>query len=181
MAEVAHHRAQRVLGALNFLLLGVALLLALLLVCQKTPPSVRLIPLLGPGESPAELQRPGGASQVLRSRVAGIGEYLTIEDLIRGALALEQGKLSAPSLTEIERRHLKALLEQASAHRDELLAIEEEINRLDRELDATARGMADTLTPAQREWIRAQRNVVSVGNRERLYWQELDSLLGDSP
>jgi hypothetical protein len=150
------------------LLLAVALAVAL---AARGGGGRAYLPLQGPGDPPGALRGPGRAEAALQAKVAALGDYLTVEDLARGALALERGEL--PEVTPLsagERERLAALLAEADAHRTELLALEGEIAQVESELGAVARSLAASLTPAQRDWIQSQRDQVSVGEVERAYW-----------
>lgn len=131
------------------------------------------VPLLSAGDPPGSLQGDGAAARVLAER-AGVGEYVTVEDLARGALALRGGDLDgAAPLTAEEEARLGPALAQASADRTELLKIEGEIADAEGRLVEQARAIAATLTPEQRAWIVANRDMVSVGQVEQAYWDEL--------
>jgi len=163
-------------------LLLAALVQALLMLAYAPGEQRSWLALQRAGDPPGALGRPGGAEQVLRTRVAALGDYLTVEDLVRGALVLERGELEgAPALDDEERQQLAQLLEQAAAQRDELLRVEGEIRRLDGELAEGARQLAASLTPAQRAWVLQRRDEVSVDRLERAYWDELARLLQEEP
>lgn len=128
------------------------------------------------------------AAMLLRPRgetVAGVplgglavaGEIVTVEDLARGCLALEEGELDAPRLSLSEKERLREQIATANAHRAELLAIEEQQQKREAELDAKARAIVATLTPEQWAWIRAHRNDVSVAQVEAAYWDKLQAEL----
>ncbi len=51
------------------------------------------LPLLAAGDPPGALHAPGAPARALQGRLATVGDVLTIEDLARGVLALEQGQL----------------------------------------------------------------------------------------
>jgi hypothetical protein len=172
------------LDVLNGALLVVAVALAAWSLClgRASPPGRLLLPLLGAGDSPMALQRPGGGHDTARLKAAALGDYVTVEDLVRGALALQKGSASGvPALEPSERARVQEILQRAAEHRDALFQAEEALLAAERDLNESARALADALGPAQREWIRAQRNAVSVGERERAYWRELDELLGARP
>ncbi|MFZ5477116.1 MAG: hypothetical protein ACOZNI_10105 [Myxococcota bacterium] len=120
--------------------------------------------------------RPGPAARagVPLGSVAALGETITVEDLARGTLALEEGHLpGAAPLFAGERDRARALFARAAAQRDELLRIEGEIAAAEARLGDDARAIAATLTPEQRAWVVAQRDRVSVGQVERAYWDAL--------
>lgn len=167
---------------LLIVLLVAAMVQALLLLVSAPGEQRSWLALQRAGDPPGALGRPGGAEQVLRTRIAALGEYLTVEDLVRGALALERGELEdAPALDDGERRELAELLAEAAGERDELLRVEGEIRRIDRELAQGARQLAASLTPEQRAWVLQQRDAVSVDRLERAYWDELARLLREEP
>lgn len=156
------------LGALLVLALGQAVLLA------RGGRSSDTFPLLVPGDPPGALQGPGAAARAIRTRVGAVGELVTIEDLARGVLALEEGALPGVApLTVAERARLAPLMKQASDHRDELLRTEAQISEAETRLGEKATEIALTLTPDQRAWIIAQRDAVSVGQVEQAYWDAL--------
>lgn len=131
------------------------------------------VPLLAAGDPPGALSGDGAAARVLADR-AGVGEYITVEDLGRGVLALRDGSLEGASpLTPAEEARLGPALAQAAADRAELLKIEGQIAAAEAELVTKARAIAATLTPEQRAWIVANRDIVSVGQVEQAYWDEL--------
>ena len=161
---------KRALDVATTALLVVAVALAVALAARSGGGRAYL-PIQSPGDPPGALHGPGRAEAALQSKLVAVGDYLTVEDLARGALALERGELpGAPPLTGGERARLATLLAEADAHRTELLNLEGEIARVEGELGALARALAASLTPAQRDWIRAQRDRVSVGEVERAYW-----------
>ncbi|MES2644328.1 MAG: hypothetical protein V4850_32885 [Myxococcota bacterium] len=168
-------RAQLLDGVL-VALLGVALAQAVLLAAGGG--TVRAyVPLLGADDPPGQLQADGGAARALAAKAAVVGEFVTIEDLARGVLALENGSLpGAAPLTAAERAALAPLVRQAAEDRLALLAVEGEIAAVEASLQDRARRIAETLTPEQRAWIVAQRDVVSVGELEQAYWDELLAL-----
>lgn len=127
----------------------------------------------------ALLLRPRGATVagVPIGSLAVAGDVVTVEDLARGCLALEEGKLDAPRLSMSERERLREQIALADQHRKELLAIEEQHRQREAELDTKARALAATLTPEQWDWIRAHRDEVSVGRVEAAYWDKLQAEL----
>lgn len=155
----------RVLAVLLLVALGQAGVLAWR---QVSTPRVMLPAAVRPGED---------AALALHGQVAAVGDWLTIEDLVRGALALEQGRLEGPPLTEAERAELHALVLQADQHRSELLQVETELRATQDALDTRARALAASLTPEQRDWVLAQRDRVSVGSVEAAYWADLAAVL----
>ncbi len=152
-------------------LLVVAVVLAGMLVWRNTnTPMVVLPAAVRPGEA---------GDSVVRGQVAQVGDWLTIEDLVRGVLALERDTLDGPPLTDAEREELHALVLQADAHRTELLEVEVALRSAEQALDARARALAAALTPEQRAWVLAQRDQVSVGSVEAAYWRDLAQILGE--
>lgn len=118
------------------------------------------------------------ADRTLQAQVATVGDWLTIEDLARGALALEKGEvLTSPRLSAGEREELRRLVGQADQHRAALLQAESELRATQDALDARARALAASLTPEQRAWVVQERDRVSVGEVEAAYWAELASML----
>jgi len=136
------------------------------------------VPLLMPADPPGALHAPEADTQAIHARAASVGEVLTIEDLVRVALALETGRADAvglgdvPPLTADERARLRALLDQADQHRRDLLAAEADLAQAEGALGDAAARLAATLTPAQRRWILDNRDEVSVGAIEEAYWAE---------
>ncbi len=154
-------------------LLALAVVLAgALLGRRASTPMVLLPATVRPGED---------ADLVVYGQVARVGDWLTIEDLVRGALALETGKLAGPPLTDAERAELHALVIQADQHRRELLELEVELRATQEALDARARAVAASLTPEQRAWVLAERDRVSVGSVEAAYWADLAQILAAGP
>jgi hypothetical protein len=155
-------------------LLGLALVQAALIAHRDGEPRAGTFALVGPGDSQGTLQAPQGAARAIEARVGAVGDFLTIEDLARGVLALEQGSLpGVEPLSASEKARLKPILEQAARDRDDLLSTEGQIAAKEAELGAKAREIALTLTPEQRAWVIAQRDAVSVGKVEQSYWDEL--------
>ncbi len=144
---------------------------------------VAYVPVMGPADSTPAMQGPGGAERALDAKLAIVGDYLTVEDVARGVLALQQGRLPGVApLTAEEAARVKAQVAQADAHRVELLKVEGELADAERAQDATARAIAATFTPEQAAWVLAQRDQVSVGGIEAAYWKELaDSLPPAAP
>ena len=168
---------ERLIDGLLVVLLVAALAQAALLL--RGGVDRRYVPLLSEGDPPGTLQGPGAASRVLRARGAAVGEFVTIEDLARGALALRDGQLpGAAPLSASEAARLQPLLEKAAQDRKDLLAVEGEIAGVQAEIQEKAAAIAATLTPEQRAWIIANRDDVSVGQVEQAYW---DELLGTPP
>lgn len=165
----------RLADALLVLLLLVGLAEAAVLATRERALPRVAFSMTGPNPMP-----PGAASgdQVVRARVAALGDYLTIEDLARGVLAIERGELPGVApFTEAERARLRELVRIADGHRRELLAAEDELRASEAELDELAREIAASLTPDQRAWVRVQRDRVSVGALEAAYWKALDEAL----
>lgn len=161
---------------ISMILLFVALAQALYLA---QPAMGGLLPLLKPGAAPGALQGPGAVEAGLRSQTAWVGDYVNIEDLVRGTLALEQGKLTGVApLSDAERQALSTVMAQADQHRQELLSVESQIAAKEAELSENARQMAQQLSPEQRAWILAERDRVSVGGIEAGYWAELIKVMG---
>jgi hypothetical protein len=168
----------RRLGDVVFLvLLGLAVLQAGLLAFRP-PPGQSYLHLLGRGENPSLLSADGKAEHAVAAKVAVVGDYLTIEDLVRGTLLLEEGRLpGVKPLSPRERGRVVKLLATATEHRDELLRTEAEIASSEEELRQEALRIVAELSPEQRAWILAQRDAVSVGRIERSYWAELARML----
>jgi len=158
------------------LLVGVAEAGALALRSRATPTVV--VPLLLPGEAPEAIFSSGGAEARLRARGVAIGDYVTIEDLARGALALStDGLPGAAPLSSAERSALTPLVAAADQHRNELLQNERDARDAEAALDAAALRIVTALTPEQRAWVLAHRDEVSVGGVEAAYWKELQDAL----
>ena len=100
-----------------------------------------------------------------------MGDFLTIEDLARGVLALDGGEHGG--LSAAERDALGPVVAEAVAHRQALLDNEAALAAAEAELDAAAREILAALGPEQQAWILAQRDQVSVGEVEGAYWVEL--------
>jgi hypothetical protein len=159
-----------------------ALLLALAIVGLVLPEGEAepVAPRVGMPLPPA-----GGAprtpAESIRAQAAALGEVVTVEDLARGVLALEQGALPGVApLDDAERSEVARLLGEANARREELLAIEGRLAGEESRLAAAARAMAETLTPEQRAWLLAERDRASVGAVERVYWDAVLEAL-DAP
>lgn len=163
----------RALDGVLLVLLALALVQAVQLV-QRGGEARVYVPLQDAQDPPGVLQAPGAAERVLAARSAAVGDFITVEDLARGALALRDGPVTgSPPLSDAERAALTTLLERAAAHRADLLAVEGEIAAAEAKLQAQAIAIAETLTAEQRAWIVAQRDRVSVGEVEQAYWDEL--------
>ncbi len=166
----------RVLDTALLVALAAGMGLALRLVVVPSP--VAYVPVMTAADSTQAMQSPGGAERALDARLAQVGDYVTVEDLARGALAIEQGRLPGVApLSESERAALEEQVAKADQHRKDLLAAEAELARAEAEQDATARQIAATLTPEQKAWVLAQRDNVSVGGVEAAYWEELAAAL----
>ncbi|MBN1337187.1 MAG: hypothetical protein JXB39_14605 [Deltaproteobacteria bacterium] len=163
------------------LLLGVAVAEGALLAARPRGGRV-LLAAQQPSDPPGLLMGPGRAEQVLATHLATVGEWITVEDLVRGALLLQEGRLPGVApLSETERTRLAEALERARVHRDELLAVEAEIRTVEAALAERAREAVRALTPEQRAWILARRDEVSVGAIERPYWEALARALEQDP
>lgn len=141
------------------------------------------VPLLLPSDDPGSLHMPGADEQALRARAASVGEIITIEDLVRLAVALEEGRgaelgLDLPALSDEQRDRLRARIQAADEHRRALLAAEGDLAQADRRLRDASTRLAAGLTPEQRAWIQANRDAVSVGEIEDAYWKRA---LGEAP
>jgi len=171
----------RTLDLATALLLGLALVQAVALALRPPSGDVRAwIPLLGRDDPAGDLGAPGGAERAVRARTAALGDYLTVEDLARGVIALQDGSLpGAPPLSAAEREQVSALLRRADEHRAELLRVEAEIAEAEAHLAALAARMAAGLTPEQRAWVERRRDAVSVGQVERAYWDQARRAVGD--
>lgn len=154
---------------LGLLALALVQAVALAVRAWRTPAAAPLAVAVAPGQD---------ADAALRAQVATLGDWVTVEDLARGALALERGDLpGVPALDEDERAELRALVAQAERDRNELVRVEGELRAAQDELDQRALALAASLTPEQRAWVYAQRDAVSVGQVERAYWAELAAVL----
>jgi len=93
-------------------------------------PENRLLPLLTPRPDPSsseivDWERPGALAGSLRRAHFAVGEPLTVEDLVRGLLALESGAASPP-LSPQERRALPALLVELRQQLDTLFQLQQQ-------------------------------------------------------
>lgn len=129
------------------------------------------IPLLLPADEPGSLHLPGGDQRLLAARAAALGEVLTIEDLVRAVVALDQERAGLPPVDATERAALAALVARAEADRDALLAVEAELAAARDRLDSAGRGMAGELSPEQQRWIQEHRDETSVRGVEAPYWE----------
>lgn len=166
------------LDRLTLLLLAVALVQAVLLGTSggnlRQP-----FALLQMQDPPQTLQGPGSLDLAVQAKLGTVGEVITIEDLVRGSLALQKGQLPGVApLSADEQQKLATLVQQAAAHRDALLKVEGELAQSELSLAEQARAIAATLTPEQVADIAARRDQVSVGSIERAYW---DALLSSLP
>jgi hypothetical protein len=140
------------------------------------------LPLLAAGDPPGALHAPGAPARALQGRLATVGDVLTIEDLARGVLALEQGHLPGVApLSPGDRAEVAKRLAEANARREALLALETRMAREDAALRAEAVALAATLTPEQRAWVASQRDIASVAGVERVYWDALLAVLDAPP
>jgi len=141
---------------------------------EHTP--IVYVPMLQSTDPPGSLRAPDADVRAIRATAAAIGEVVTIEDLVRVVVALEEGRGAevgmpdAPPLTEAERAALAPLLARARADRDALLAVEAELQTAEVGLRGEARQVAGSLTPEQRAWVQANRDQISVGQVEDEYW-----------
>lgn len=165
---------KRLPDLLLLLLLAIALVQAGLLLSHDGGVTGVTVLLQTASDPPGALQTSGGSEVALKARVAGVADYMTVEDVARGALALQRGELPGVApLDDDERARLGAILHDAATHRDELLAVEGEIRGLESALRARTAEIARTLTPEQRAWVMARRDQVSIDQVERAYWDEL--------
>lgn len=169
-------RQDQILDAALVVALGVGLVLAARLVLAD--PGVAYVPVMAATDSTQAMQAPGGPERALAVKLARVGDYLTVEDLARGVLAIQQGRLQgAQPLTADELAKVKARIAIADEHRRALLEAEAALASAEADQDAIARQIAATLTPEQKAWVLAQRDNVSVGGVEAAYWQELATAL----
>jgi hypothetical protein len=140
----------------------------------EASPARDALPLLAPGDPPGALYAPGAAPAQLRAKLSAVGEVITVEDLARGVLALQEGQLpGVEPLPEALREELSRRLTVTNQRREELLALETQLATEEARLAAEARSLAEGLTPEQRAWVAQQRDVASVGAVERAYWEAL--------
>lgn len=161
----------KLLDGLSLLLL---LATAAVLAWPGAPSPARVqVPLLVPADPPSSLHSPGADERAIQARALAIGEVVTIEDLVRGVLALDsETPQGLPPLSEAERAELRQLLARASEHRDALLAVEGQLGAAEDRLDAAARELAGQLSPDQRAWIQGNRDQISVQGVEEGYWKQ---------
>ncbi len=163
------------LDALTALLLVAALVG--MIFPREVPPAQVALPMMTPGE-PAPMG-PGAPSRAILAKVVTVGELLTVEDLARGVLAMEQGALPGVSpLDAATREEVARRLSVANARREELLELETRLAQEDARLAEAARAIAETLTPEQRAWILAERDRASVAGVERAYWDAVLEAMG---
>jgi hypothetical protein len=169
------------MDGLTLLFLGAALLQ--LLFFSASGGNIRQpFALLQSQDPPQALQGPGSLDRALQSRLGTVGEVFTIEDLVRGSLALQKGELKGVTpLSSEEQKKLATLVQQAQTHRDALLKIEGELSQSEQNLAEEARQIAMTLTPEQRVLIQQRRDQVSVGEIEKSYWDALLATLPAAP
>lgn len=163
-------------------LLMVAMIQAVRLAISPAGSGQAFVPLLRAGTPIESVQGPGSADRALTTEVAVLGDWLSVEDLCRGVLALEQGELTGVApLSPAERTRVAELVAAADAHRKALLEVEAQLAASEVALGDEARRIAATLTPEQRTWVQTQRDNVSVGQVEAAYWAELGTVLAAPP
>lgn len=97
---------------------------------------------------------------------------ISIEDIVRELHA------HADMLNADDRKELLIQLEEATKERDQLLLLMTEIQAMDTELNQAAIQVWDELSPENRNFIRQQRNTISVQELEAEYWEQTKESLG---
>jgi hypothetical protein len=121
---------------------------------------------------PADLELAGVETMTILGQAGRLGPTVSLEDLVRGLLFLEEqgGELA---LSPAQKKALAPLVEQAFAHRRELLETQEEIRALEKRLPQQAAQAMRVLTDDQARRLREGRDVISLAQFEDPYWQEL--------
>ena len=150
-------------------------------MARETPAAAPAGLALLQADAPADtLQQPDAVRQIATNQMAIVGEVWTIEDLARAAQMLQEGSVpGVMPLSESTAKDLKVGLAKAHASREKLSTIQAEIRATENELVRTARQLASTLTPEQRNWILTHRDRISVSEVEQQYWTRL--LAEDAP
>jgi hypothetical protein len=97
---------------------------------------------------------------------------ISIEDIVRELHA------HADKLEPDDRKELRIKLEEATKERDQLLLLMTEVQAMDTELNQAAIQVWDELSPENRNFIRQQRNTISVQELEAEYWVQTKEELG---
>ena len=169
-------------AALLLLLLAAIAQVGWQLTAGREHRAVVAVPMLGATDAPGSLHAPGGPARAARAALATQGTVVTAEDLARGVLALERGELQGVApLDASARAEVAEALRRVNAAREALLALETKLAAEDAALAADARSLAATLTAEQRAWVLAQRDIASVADVERAYWDAVLAALPAPP
>ncbi len=172
----------RLTDGLLFVLLLLAAVQAVRLTTRPGSIARAYVPVLTETTPSGSVQGPGTAERALTTELATLGDWLSVEDLARGVLALERGELEGVDpLSPSERARVTTLVRDADEHRRALLAVEAQMAASEAALGDAARNIARTLTSEQRAWIAKQRDDVSVGQLEAAYWAEVTAALAADP
>ncbi len=164
------------------LLLLLCLALAEAVLLTQAGDERELVPMLRQGQGQLSNDLSMDPTRIFASRMAVAGDYVTIEDLVRGALAIQRGELDgARPLSARRREQLGEALQKALRDRDTLMELDQRQRTLQQELAAETRKLAAALDPQQLQWMVDQRNAISVGQVEQSYWQQALDVLEGSP
>ena len=153
------------MNRLEFIIDTLLIVLAFAL-CFRIFPSVNpLIEIATASNSPKELHQPDAAKTILPVRLQTVGQYVTVEDLIR---YLEHH----PEIVEKDKQ-VVALLQRMIDRQSQLLKTEENILSIEKVLNETAFQLYSELSDSEKQLIRQQRNVNSVEDVEAVYWNSL--------
>ena len=150
---------------LELILDAVLILLAIALCFRMLPSNNPLIEIATEANSPNELHQPDSAKAILPVRLQTVGQYVTVEDLIR---YLEDH----PEIVEKDKQ-IVALLQRMIDRQSQILKTEEDIQAIERVLNETTLQLYEQLTDSEKQQLRIQRNVDSVEGVEAEYWKSL--------
>ena len=144
---------------------AVLCLLAVTLCFRLLTPSSSLIEIATEAENPRTLHHPDSSKTLLPIRLQAVGQYITVEDLIR---YLEHH----PDMVR-QNSQAVALLQRMLDRQSDILKTEEEIQAIEQILNQTALKLYEELSESEKQILRSQRNVDSVEGIEAVYWKSL--------
>lgn len=140
---------------------------------KKTKRVPVFMPLLVPGEdySSYDLQRIGAQAAKILERVGRIGPTISLEDMVRGVLFLEE-KEYLP-LSKKQKIKVLGIIREAYKKREELLDCQRQIVTLSEEIPVLGDKIYGLLTSEQKNYIISNRDNISLKEFEEPSWKNL--------
>lgn len=143
-------------------------LLVIVIFYTLWSPSDSLLPILQPKDDPTSIHLPHAAEHMTIRHIQTVGSYTNVEDVMRYLHEHPEILANNPTAT--------TQLQQMQQTQQALFATEEELQKVERQLNEQALQLYQRLSPTEREQIEQNRNIDSVQKIEAKYWEEvLDS------